>query len=651
MHKIRKLKNLRYSHEETLVRDATSNSTSLPTRTLLNEIALLSYNSKSIFLILQQAYKRATDYNVWRHVWKSIMLLRYLAENGSEEIALSINENSEKIRDLLDYNYVDNDGVDQGRNVRFQASQLFEILSDFEKLAKIRNTIQKQRDALLAKSMQRQEMIEVPMSEEELKLALKASRAQLEIEKKNHHLIQKKAEEEFNTAIRLSKLSEEELEALRRRDREELERALKLSMMEDMGSHNELAENSRRLSLTSIDLKNIKFEDIDLESDEIYELESTLTECPAPSNLSIISSFVSDFQLKLTPEDNQEFQVLKNECDYEREGKEVTQYLNQLKDKALMVTGLPSQNFDSSHQIDVADSRNENGGTRTYELLQQVKVNQKKEFQEKISGQKEISPKGRQQQRYVDKQSIKLQNEKIELREELQQKSPTIQQETLPKRRQQQQNVEKQIHQENISWQENIKENMPDETHSKQSNEPLLKPRDQQEMNHQIQPTVNKLEASIIKNESTPNERSYKEKNIDLLKDLTKLIQLLNSTYDLLKTLQLNRDQGSISKYVSASRDIQDLANQIVTSWKPIANKCSDTILAKNVVESLIKLDVLGRQLQVVTNRQEISNLNDYSGQVLTCAFNVVQSAIHTLKDCEAAKVRFRQDVEDVLLI
>jgi hypothetical protein len=170
------------------------------------------------------------------------------------------------------------------------------------------------------------------------------------------------------------------------------------------------------------------------------------------------------------------------------------------------------------------------------------------------------------------------------------------------------------------------------------------------ERQHQQRSMKEKTAMPVEGDITVKKNQEHKAKNIALLKDLNGMTELLSRKHQTLLSLQRKRDLASLKQYISNARDIYDLSVLIVDGWKPIAKRCSDKILAKNVVEALVKVEVLGRQLRAIINQQAISNDGDSSGSVLTCAFNVVESAIQTLKDCEAAKIRFRQDIDDVLL-
>jgi epsin len=54
----------------------------------------------------------------WRHVYKALIVLDYLLHCGSEQVVAYTKENIHIIKTLKEFQYVDEDGKDQGANVR-----------------------------------------------------------------------------------------------------------------------------------------------------------------------------------------------------------------------------------------------------------------------------------------------------------------------------------------------------------------------------------------------------------------------------------------------------------------------------------------------------------------------------------------------------
>lgn len=132
----RNLKNLahNYSDAQKKVREATSNDPWGPSSTLMAEIADLTYNVVAFTEIMQMIWKRLNDHGRnWRHVYKALVLLEYLIKTGTEKVAQQCKENIFAIQTLKDFQYQE-EGKDQGLNVREKAKQLVVLLKDDERL-------------------------------------------------------------------------------------------------------------------------------------------------------------------------------------------------------------------------------------------------------------------------------------------------------------------------------------------------------------------------------------------------------------------------------------------------------------------------------------------------------------------------------------
>ncbi|XP_016118672.1 epsin-2-like [Sinocyclocheilus grahami] len=133
----RQVKNLvhNYSDAEIKVREATSNDPWGPSSSLMSEIAELTFSVVAFSEVMAMVWKRLNDHGKnWRHVYKALTLLDYLAKTGSERVAQQCRENAFAIQTLRDFQYVDRDGRDQGVNVREKAKQLVALLRDEERL-------------------------------------------------------------------------------------------------------------------------------------------------------------------------------------------------------------------------------------------------------------------------------------------------------------------------------------------------------------------------------------------------------------------------------------------------------------------------------------------------------------------------------------
>uniref|UniRef100_A0AAY4CC05 ENTH domain-containing protein n=2 Tax=Denticeps clupeoides TaxID=299321 RepID=A0AAY4CC05_9TELE len=133
----RQVKNIvhNYSEAEIKVREATSNDPWGPSSSLMSEIADLTFSVVAFSEVMSMVWKRLNDHGKnWRHVYKALTLLDYLAKTGSERVAQQCRENAFTIQTLRDFQYVDRDGRDQGVNVREKAKQLVALLRDEDRL-------------------------------------------------------------------------------------------------------------------------------------------------------------------------------------------------------------------------------------------------------------------------------------------------------------------------------------------------------------------------------------------------------------------------------------------------------------------------------------------------------------------------------------
>ncbi|KAJ0002384.1 hypothetical protein NQD34_007533 [Periophthalmus magnuspinnatus] len=82
----------------------------------------------------------------WRRVYKSLLLLSHLIRNGSERVVTSAREHLFDLRSLESYHFVDENGKDQGTNVRHKVKELVEFVQDDERLREERKKAKKNRD-------------------------------------------------------------------------------------------------------------------------------------------------------------------------------------------------------------------------------------------------------------------------------------------------------------------------------------------------------------------------------------------------------------------------------------------------------------------------------------------------------------------------
>ncbi|KAF8190000.1 hypothetical protein K438DRAFT_1935948 [Mycena galopus ATCC 62051] len=141
-----------YSDTQAKVRDATSNDPWGPSGTQMNEIAQMTYNQGDFVEIMEMIDKRLNDKGKnWRHVFKSLTLLDYLLHQGSENVVIYSKDNIYIIKTLKEFQYVDEDGKDQGGNVRAKAKDITSLLQDEGRLRTERRARASMRERMVGK--------------------------------------------------------------------------------------------------------------------------------------------------------------------------------------------------------------------------------------------------------------------------------------------------------------------------------------------------------------------------------------------------------------------------------------------------------------------------------------------------------------------
>jgi hypothetical protein len=164
------------------------------------------------------------------------------------------------------------------------------------------------------------------------------------------------------------------------------------------------------------------------------------------------------------------------------------------------------------------------------------------------------------------------------------------------------------------------------------------------------------FEVEIGPDSRTKIQREYKSQDLNFLTDIKAVTDLLQQKYSILLSVHKNRDIQSLEIFIAESREMQYLGLHIIKFWTPFAKtQCSDILIRGRILEGLIKLECLCRQLKSTGNQFQLA-VNDIdpnrmyafqadTGQVLSCASNVVTCAVEIiLKNCEAAKISCRLD-------
>lgn len=81
-------------------------------------------------------YKRFTEKSAeeWRQIYKALQLLEFLIKHGSERVIDDARSHLSLLKMLRQFHFIDQNGKDQGVNVRNRSKELVELLSDVDKI-------------------------------------------------------------------------------------------------------------------------------------------------------------------------------------------------------------------------------------------------------------------------------------------------------------------------------------------------------------------------------------------------------------------------------------------------------------------------------------------------------------------------------------
>ncbi|CAG8443565.1 21946_t:CDS:10 [Rhizophagus irregularis] len=184
-----------YSDIQAKVRSATSNDPWGPSGTLMNEIAKATYNHNEFIEIMEMIDKRLNDHGKnWRHVFKALTLLDYCLHGGSEQVVSYAKKNLYVVKTLTEFQYIDEEGKDQGANVRQKAKEITNLLQDEERLKQERRN----RDDMRRRMGGRSDYVNDQISDRSIEPGYLDDESEMQ-----------RAIEEIEKALRLSKEEEE----------------------------------------------------------------------------------------------------------------------------------------------------------------------------------------------------------------------------------------------------------------------------------------------------------------------------------------------------------------------------------------------------------------------------------------------------------
>eukprot|EP00762_Andalucia_godoyi_P001809 ANDGO_06041.mRNA.1 Clathrin interactor EPSIN 2 len=131
---------------EAKVKEATSNEKWGASSTLMQEIAEYTHSYDDYRVVMDTLWKRMdAPGKQWRHVYKALTLLEYLLKNGSDRVIDDAKSRVYMIETLERFDFVDEKGKDEGRNVREKAKRLAKLLKDESAIKEERQNASKNR--------------------------------------------------------------------------------------------------------------------------------------------------------------------------------------------------------------------------------------------------------------------------------------------------------------------------------------------------------------------------------------------------------------------------------------------------------------------------------------------------------------------------
>ncbi|XP_028668507.1 clathrin interactor 1a isoform X1 [Erpetoichthys calabaricus] len=145
---------MNYSEIESKVREATNDDPWGPSGQLMGEIARSTFMYEQFPEVMNMLWTRMLKDNKknWRKVYKALLLLAYLIRNGSERVVTSAREHIYDLRSLENYHFVDENGKDQGINVRQKVKEMVEFIQDDDRLREERKKAKKNKDKYIGVS-------------------------------------------------------------------------------------------------------------------------------------------------------------------------------------------------------------------------------------------------------------------------------------------------------------------------------------------------------------------------------------------------------------------------------------------------------------------------------------------------------------------
>lgn len=133
---------------EQKVREATSNDPWGASGTLKQELAQATHNFQYFNEIMPAIFKRFAEKEPreWRQIYKALVLLEYLVTHGSERVVDEARGHISTIKVLRSFQFVDDNGKDEGINVRNRSKEFAEMLSSVDRIKEERKKAKANRN-------------------------------------------------------------------------------------------------------------------------------------------------------------------------------------------------------------------------------------------------------------------------------------------------------------------------------------------------------------------------------------------------------------------------------------------------------------------------------------------------------------------------
>ncbi|KAF4995897.1 hypothetical protein FGRMN_4854 [Fusarium graminum] len=127
---------MNFTEMEAKVREATNNEPWGASSTTMQEIANATFNYQTLNEIMPMIYRRFTEKAAeeWRQIYKALQLLEFLIKHGSERVIDDARGHLSLLKMLRQFHFIDQNGKDQGINVRNRAKELSDLLSDVDRI-------------------------------------------------------------------------------------------------------------------------------------------------------------------------------------------------------------------------------------------------------------------------------------------------------------------------------------------------------------------------------------------------------------------------------------------------------------------------------------------------------------------------------------